>query len=136
MRNTTFLNRLHVWNSVRITEVGLYLQIALAPEDRPYHRFLWRDDAQSEMRYYEFNRLVFGVNASPFLAQYVAQQTARDHAASLPRAAEAILASTYMDDTMDSVDTPSDGQQLHRDLNRLWNEACMTPRKCQTPRQY
>ena len=107
----------------------MYLQIALAPEDRPYHRFSWHHNAQSEVRYYEFNCLVFGVNASPFLAQYVTQQTARDQAALLPRAAEAILTSTYTDDTMDSVDTPGDGQQLHGDLKRLWNEACMTPRK-------
>ncbi|XP_065185806.1 uncharacterized protein LOC135816538 [Sycon ciliatum] len=79
----------------------MYLQVALAPEDKPYHRFLWRDRPDADVQHYEFNRLVFGINASPFLAQYVAQQTAREHAVTHPLAADAILASTYMNDTMD-----------------------------------
>ncbi|XP_065193163.1 uncharacterized protein LOC135824359 [Sycon ciliatum] len=107
----------------------MYLQVALAPEDKPYHRFLWRDRPDADVQHYEFNRLVFGINASPFLAQYVAQQTAREHAVTHPLAADAILASTYMDDTMDSVDCEEDGRKLYRELRELWGMAKMRPRK-------
>ena len=50
----------------------MYLSIRIAPTDRPYHRFLWRGmDSSRHPDVFEFNRVVFGVNSSPFLAQYV-----------------------------------------------------------------
>ena len=56
----------------------MYLRIELIPEDRPYHRFLWRDmNTDQRPTVYEFNRLVFGVNSSPFLAQLVSQNHAK-----------------------------------------------------------
>ena len=44
----------------------MYLQIELRKEDRPFHRFLWRDMENRPADEYEFNRLVFGVNSCPF----------------------------------------------------------------------
>ena len=47
----------------------MYLRIGLSADDRPYHRFLWRGmDETAPPRVYEFQRLVFGANASPFIA--------------------------------------------------------------------
>ena len=40
---------------------------------------------------YEFNSLAFGVNLSPFFAQFVSQYHARVHRDQYPRAAEVIL---------------------------------------------
>jgi hypothetical protein len=52
---------------------AMYLRIELAPEDRRYCRL--RDlDITKSPEVYEFNSVVFGVNCSPFLAQYVAQE--------------------------------------------------------------
>ena len=106
----------------------MYLQISLAPEDRPFHHFLWRDNEQ-EPATYEFNRVVFGVNASPFLAQYPARHNAHQHADTYPRAAETVLESTYMDDSMDSVRSDEEGVELVRQLSALWHKASMHPRK-------
>ena len=70
----------------------MYLQVSLHPEDRPLHRFLWRDcNLMKAPEEYEFSRVVFGVTASPFMAQYVSQQNARKHQDQFPRAAEVIL---------------------------------------------
>ena len=108
----------------------MYLQVAISPDDRKYLRFVWRGmDPNKPVRHYEFTRLVFGVNAAPFIAQYVAQQTAREHLKSHPLAAEAILASTYMDDTMDSAENLEQGLALHQELTELWGKAKMKPRK-------
>ena len=108
----------------------MYLQVSIRPEDRPYHRFLWQDPASDgPVKKYQFNRLVFGVNASPFLAQYVARQVADASVDTHRSAAEAILDSTYMDDTMDSTATVADGTKLHDDLMELWGKASMRPRK-------
>ncbi len=82
----------------------MYLQIKLREEDRPYHRFLWRDLDQSvEPVVYEFNRVVFGVNSSPFQAQFVARHHAEQHESEFPLAVKTVFKSTYMDDSMDSV---------------------------------
>ena len=97
-----------------------YLQIELAPEDRMYHRFLWRnlDDTQ-EPTTYEYNRVVFGVNSSPFVAQTVSQQHARQLQQDFPRGAEVILKSTYIDDTMDSTEDDDQAVKLYEELTEL-----------------
>ena len=108
----------------------MYLQIKLQEEDKPYHRFLWRyGDPSQEPSAYEFNRVVFGVNASPFLAQYVTQKNAELHNAVYPLAVETVKKSTYMDDSMDSVATDSQAVELVRQLTLLWGAAGMHPRK-------
>ena len=67
----------------------MYLQIGIAAEDKLYHRFLWRgmgQDRQPDI--YEFDRVGFGVNSSPFQAQFVLHNHARKFEASFPMAAE------------------------------------------------
>ena len=79
--------------------------------------------------YDEFTRVVFGVNASPYLAQLVSQHKAKINSGELPRAAETVCKSTYMDDSLDSVETVEEAIKLHHDLTTLWNRAGMTPSK-------
>ena len=108
----------------------MYLRIELSPEDRSLHRFLWRNLASDEKPCeYEFNWLVFGVNASPFLAQFVSQHHARIFEDIYPRAAETILKSTYMDDSMDSVMSESEGITLYKQLSELWDKSGMHAHK-------
>ena len=108
----------------------MYLQIEIAPEDRSYHRFLWRNlDQKLAPDEYEFNRVVFGVNSSPFQAQLVSQEHAAKHKEEFPMAAETVLESTYMDDNMDSVPNDSSGVELYKQLSGLWGKAGMHARK-------
>ena len=72
---------------------------------------------------------MFGVNASPFLAQYASQEHARSHRSDLPSAADVVLQSTYMDDSMTSVATLAEAKSLYHDLAHLWAEANMHARK-------
>ena len=93
----------------------MYLQIKLKPEDRPYHRFLWRDlETGREPDVSEFNRVVFGVILSPFQAQFGAQEHARRHQSIFLLEAETVLKSTYMDDSMDSVPSGKAAVELCR----------------------
>ena len=108
----------------------MYLRIGINPDDRPFHRFLWRElDQTKRPDEYEFNRVVFGVNASPFLAQFVSQIHARKFAEEFPLASETVLKSTYMDDSMDSVTDDIQGLELYRQLSELWGRAGMHARK-------
>ncbi|XP_065190931.1 uncharacterized protein LOC135821860 [Sycon ciliatum] len=105
----------------------MYLQIEIHPDDRKHLRFLWR--TQDEVNVYQFNRLVFGLNVSPFIAHYVIQNHARQHAVTHPRGAEAVLESTYMDDTLDSVESDEKAVELYHQLSFVWSTAGMKARK-------
>ena len=61
--------------------------------------------------------------------QFVAQENARRHKNLFPIAAETVLKSTYMDDSIDSVETEEEGIELYRQLDALWSSAGMQARK-------
>ena len=108
----------------------MYLRIEVTPKDRPYQRSLWRSLNQERTPdQYEFNRVVFGVNCSPFQAQFVAQKHAEKYRNEFPMAAETVMKSTYMDDSMDSVVNDSQGIKLYQELNELWSKAGMQAHK-------
>ena len=77
----------------------------------------------------EFSRVVFGVNLTPFLAQFVTQHYAQIHRTEYRLAAEAALKSTYKDDSMDSVPNDDQGIQLYKQLSQLCHGAGMHARK-------
>ena len=108
----------------------MYLRIKISPEDRPFHRFLWHSlKTEQKPEEYEFNSVVFGVNSSPFQAQYVSQKHAEMNKDDYPMAAETVLKSTYMDDSMDSVMNDKQGIELYNQLSQLWGKAGMYARK-------
>ncbi|XP_064622588.1 uncharacterized protein LOC135484829 [Lineus longissimus] len=108
----------------------MYCQIELKEEDRRYHRFLWRSmDTDRPPDVYEFQRVVFVVNSSPFLAQYVCRQHAEKYRLEYPLAAETVLESTYMDDSTDSVRTVETGVEWYQQSSELWDKNGMHARK-------
>ena len=108
----------------------MYMNIEISNEDRNFFRFLWRNpDDLSDICVFEFNRLIFGGNASPFLAQFVSRENAEKYREDYPRACETVLLSTYMDDSLDSVSDTKDGIDLYRQLSELWKKADMSARK-------
>lgn len=108
----------------------MYLQIRLRSEDKIFHRFLWRNvETEREPDIYEFDRVIFGGTASPFLAQFVSRYNAEKYRHKYPRAAETVLESTYMDDSMDSVNIVEEAKKLYSDLTALWGEAGMKTHK-------
>ena len=108
----------------------MYLQIKLLPADRSYFRFLWRDfDQQQQPEVYEFERVVFGDASAPFRAQFVTHQNAETYKQKFPLAAETVLKSTYMHDSLDSVKNEAVVVELYHQLTELWKKAAMEPRK-------
>ena len=107
----------------------MYLQIEIAPEDRKYFRFLWRNLQDKSPDVYEFSRLVFGFTAGPFLAQFVTRENAIKNQEELPLASASVFESTYMDDTLDSVEDEETAIQFYHELKELWGRAGMVARK-------
>ena len=98
----------------------MFLQVGLREQDRPYHRFLWRDfDTSKEPNVYEFSRLLFGNTASPFCSQYVLHTHAQAHKTEYPEAAESVDNSMYVDDLLDSSETVESAQHLQRQLSDM-----------------
>ena len=82
------------------------MQILMDEGDRPFHRFLWRGMDQSlEPDTCQFASLVYGVNSSSILAQFLTQHHARQMSKKVPIAAETVLKGTFMDDSRDSLET-------------------------------
>ena len=107
----------------------MYLRIGIAQSDKQYHSFLWRGlDQDRAPDVYKFDRVVFGVNSSPFQAQFVLQQHAK-YRREYPRAAETISKSTYMDDSMDSVLNEKQDVALYKELSASLAKAGMHARK-------
>ena len=96
----------------------MYLRIGITESDKPYHRFLWKKmDESHSSEVYEFDRVVFGVNSSPFQAQFVLQQ----HSYGRRNSAEV--------DSIESVGTEEQGMTLYSELSTLLTKACMHARK-------
>ncbi|XP_067676275.1 uncharacterized protein [Haliotis asinina] len=62
-------------------------------------------------------------------AQYITQEHARRFQNTLPKAAETVLKSTYMDDNIDSVRNELEAIELYEQLSELWGNAGMCARK-------
>ncbi|XP_047138310.1 uncharacterized protein LOC124814560 [Hydra vulgaris] len=109
----------------------MYLKIRIHKDDQRYQRILWRNlDSNAEPEVFQFNRLVFGINSAPFMAQFVTQEHAKKYAKKFPLASEAVLETTYMDDTITSVvDEKVKEIQLYNELTLLWGSAGMFARK-------
>ena len=84
----------------------MFLQVGVLPSDQPSLRFLWREDTTNNVVVYQYRRHIFGAKDSPSCANSALQRTARDNAKFYPEAAKAVLENFYMDDYLDSVDSP------------------------------
>ncbi len=78
---------------------------------------------------FEFSRVVFGKNSAPMESQIVAQENARRNQDRYPLAAETVMKSTYMDDSINSVENDDEGVKLYHQLKALWGVANMQARK-------
>ena len=93
-------------------------------------QILWRRiDQDRKPDVYEIERVAFGMNSSPFLAQYMLQHHTKNYRTDFPLVAETIDKSTYMDDSMDSIQSAVQGIQLYHQLSALLSKAGMHARK-------
>ena len=85
---------------------GMFLQVGVLPCDQPSLRFLWREDPTLNVVVHQYTRHNFGAKGSPTCANYALQRTASDNAKKYPEAAKAVLENFYMDDYLDTVESP------------------------------
>ena len=88
---------------------GMFLQVGVLPCDQPSLHFLWWEDPTSNVVVHQYTRHIFGAKDSPTCANYALQGTASDNAKQYPEAAKAVLENFYVDDYLDSVESPREG---------------------------
>ena len=98
---------------------GMFLQVGVLPSDQPALRFLWREDPSKTVEVYQYTRHIFGAKDSPTCANYALQRTARDHEKEYPDAAKTVHEKFYMDDYLDSMESPDEALKRSRDLVKL-----------------
>ena len=98
---------------------GMFLQVGVLPSDQPSLRFLWREDPTTNVVVYQYTRHIFGAKDSPTCANYALQRTARDNDKFYPEAAKAVFENFYMDDYLDSVESPEKAINRSKELVHL-----------------
>lgn len=107
----------------------MYRGILIRPEDRNYQHILWRESPSDPVKEYELATVTYGVSSSPYLAIRTLNQLAVDHGAAYPRAAEALLHETYVDDITSGAPSVREAIELKNQLISLLGCAQLELRK-------
>ena len=117
----------------RIALIGdvseMFLQVELAPDDRRYHRVLWRHMKEEEPTVYEANRWLFGNAAAPFVAQLVLKKNARKHEQTHPQGLDVLLKHFYMDDGINSFRTEQEAVKAREQVSDILQSGGMNIKK-------
>lgn len=94
----------------------MFHQIRIRKEDQSGQRFLWRENKDQEPTVYAMEAMIFGAVPSPYSAQYAKNRNALDFKENFPEAVEAIIKRHYMDDYLDSANSPEEAIKLVKDV--------------------
>ena len=103
-----------------------FLMVGVHESDRDFMRFLWWDSPEmKKVKEYRHSRVVFGVNASPFLLGAVIESHLLGCKQRYPRACEVMLKSMYVDNLVCSVDSIQEMEELRSQATEIMLEAKM-----------
>lgn len=98
----------------------MYHQIQINDEDKHVQRFLWRNgNSQKHPDTYVLNVMTFGAKCSPSSAQFIKNLNAEEFRDEAPKAVNAIVSNTYVDDMMDGGESEDQVIQLVMDVQRI-----------------
>lgn len=103
----------------------MFRQIEVDPRHRCWQQILWRESPNDSLCAYQLKTVTYGMACSLYNAERVLNQCANDNqyvvsdAGRAATARDSILRNFYMDDLLDSADTPAEAITLARDINTI-----------------
>ncbi|GFY12061.1 integrase catalytic domain-containing protein [Trichonephila clavipes] len=105
-----------------------FLQISLAPKDKDVVRFLI-DDGENGVKVYRFNRVLFGLNASPFLLAASIKTHIGKYMEKYPDTVRTLDHCFYVDDLVTTEDDAKSAFDLLSTAAKIMSEAGVNLRK-------
>ena len=105
----------------------MYRQIALHDPDKDFHRLIWRESPDEELKIYRMTRVTYGITSSSYHA-IRALQGATVHTTTTA-AESALRRDFYVDDFLGGADCVEDALNLKTDLTNSLSKVCMPIRK-------
>lgn len=112
-----------------------FLQISLHPEERDVTRFLWRETPGAEPSVFRMTRVVFGVNASPFLLQATIKRHLNQYGDTNVMTAKRLSTDLYCDDLLTSLKTEDEADSFIKETKQIFCDAKMNMRKWASNKQ-
>ncbi|GFX51379.1 integrase catalytic domain-containing protein [Trichonephila clavipes] len=134
-------NLLDVLINFRLNRVAIssdisqaFLQICLADKHKDFVRFLWTDSnprigEKLTLQVYRFNRVIFGVNSSPFLLAATIKYHIEKYNEIHPITVQHLDSFMYVDDWITGQDTREEALFMSRHGKNIMKEAGMEMRK-------
>ncbi|GFT40409.1 integrase catalytic domain-containing protein [Trichonephila clavipes] len=124
------LNRVAISSDIR----QAFLQICLADKHKDFVRFLWTDSnprigEKLTLQVYRFNRVIFGVNSSPFLLAATIKYHIEKYNEIHPITVQHLDSFMYVDDWITGQDTREEALFMSRYAKNIMKEAGMEMRK-------
>ncbi|GFS60150.1 integrase catalytic domain-containing protein [Trichonephila clavipes] len=124
------LNRVAISSDIR----QAFLQICLADKHKDFVRFLWTDSnprigEKLTLQIYRFNRVIFGVNSSPFLLAATIKYHIEKYNEIHPITVQHLDSFMYVDDWITGQDTREEALFMSRHAKNIMKEAGMEMRK-------
>lgn len=111
------LLRFRMWKVALVGDIAkAFLMIEVDPADRDVLRFLWVKDVNAEapeIIVLRFNRVVFGVNSSPYLLNVVIQHHINSFQELDPQFVSKLSQSFYVDDLVTGANTEKEALSLY-----------------------
>ncbi|XP_026736747.1 uncharacterized protein LOC113500239 [Trichoplusia ni] len=104
----------------------MFMQVKLREADRDSLRYVWRGNRRDDQapEEYRMTSLIFGASSSPSTAIYVKNLNAKEHEATHPEAAAAIIEKHYVDDYLDSFRSLEDAVRIAKGVRDIHAKAC------------
>ena len=102
----------------------MFPQVLVRPEDRDMLRFLFQYKGEDSYRIFRHKRLPFGLNCSPFIAQYTVLRGAERKKEECSLGYELMRFSRYVDDIMASLSKVSDAINALFQVQKVFRETC------------
>lgn len=83
----------------------MFNRVKIQDDDTNAQCFVWRNTTNEPIQTFQMKAMLFGLNCSPFLAQFTKNFNAEKYKFDYPEAYKAIIRNHYVDDYLDSVDS-------------------------------